>query len=282
MKYRERYDTKTFFKKRFMKVLIPFMFWSIFIIAWKICLHEIDINELSSISKFLNYILNNKEEATYFLMFDILGIYLTMPLLSLLAKEENRKTIWFTVLLYFIFNALIPNIISLFGINYNYSLSVQVGGYIVYVLLGYLFSTQEISKRNRVILYISACLGVLFRFLTTLLMSKASGAVIKITWGYCSWHCILLASAVFVFVKNMNINEKINIKFSKILAEISGCSFGIYLIHKVIIMYYEMNLFKIDVFSYKWRTLGIVTTYILSLFFVWIIKKIPILKKIVP
>ena len=36
MKYREKYDTKTFFKKRFMKVLIPIIFWAVFMFIWKI------------------------------------------------------------------------------------------------------------------------------------------------------------------------------------------------------------------------------------------------------
>lgn len=36
MQYRERYDTKTFFKKRFIKIVIPFIFWAIFMIVWNI------------------------------------------------------------------------------------------------------------------------------------------------------------------------------------------------------------------------------------------------------
>ena len=36
MNYREKYDTKTFFKKRFIKVLVPFAFWAIIMFIWKI------------------------------------------------------------------------------------------------------------------------------------------------------------------------------------------------------------------------------------------------------
>ena len=36
MNYRKKYDTKTFFKKRFLKVLIPFIFWAIIMFIWKI------------------------------------------------------------------------------------------------------------------------------------------------------------------------------------------------------------------------------------------------------
>lgn len=283
IKYRERYDTKTFFKKRFLKVLIPFVFWAIVMVIWKINTLQLDSNQFLNIKQWINAIFNNQEEYTYYFMFDILGIYLTMPLLSLLAKEENRTTLWFTVLLYFIFNATLTNILPLMGITYNNSLTVQVGGYVIYVLLGYLLSTQDLTKKQKIILYISAIAGMIYRYVITFVLSKQSGQVEKIVWGYCSWHCVLLASAVFVFVKGLKINNiiKNNSKLTKIIAEIASCSFGIYLIHQII-MYYIIKLLNIDVVTVQWRTMGIIATYLCSLIIVFILKKIPIARKLVP
>ena len=283
MKYRQRYDTKTFFKKRFLRVLIPFIFWAAFMFIWKVLTKQLQFEEINGIKKIINAFFNNKEEATYYFMFNIIGIYLTMPLLSLLAKEENRNTLWFTVLLYFIFNATLTNILPLIGITYNYSLTVQVGGYVVYVFLGYLLSTQDLKKSHKTILYISAIIGLLFRYIVTFILSKQSGQVNKIVWSYTSWHCILLASAVFVLIKNLKINEKIkqNIRITNILKVISSCSLGIYLIHKIV-MYYQIRLLNIDTASWQWRTIGIVSTYSISLAIVYILKKIPLLKKTVP
>lgn len=42
----------------------------------------------------LNFFFSNKEMSIYYFMFEILGVYLTMPLLSLLAEEKDRKTLW--------------------------------------------------------------------------------------------------------------------------------------------------------------------------------------------
>ena len=283
IKYREKYDTKTFFKKRLLKVFIPFVFWAILMTIWKVCTNKIPFEQISSVKKFLNFILTNKEEETYYFIFIILGIYLTMPLLSLLAKDENRKTIWFTTLMFFIFNSLIANVLPLIGIAYNYDLTIQIGGYTIYVLLGYLLSTQDLNKKQKLILYTSAVVGLLYRYIITFVLSKQSGEVIKNTWGYCQWHCILLSSAVFIFVKELKINERIknNKKIANILKELSSCSFGVYLIHKFI-MYYEISLFNIKTSSIQWRTVGIVYTYIISLIIVYILKKIPILKRLVP
>ena len=281
--YRNKYDTKTFFKKRFLKILIPFAFWALFMVVWKVYTNQIDFNEISSIKKFLNFILTNKEEPTYYFIFAILGIYLTMPLLSLTVKEENRNTLWLTVLLIFIFNSLLANVLPLIGITYNNSLTVQLGEYIVFVLLGYLLSTQDLTKKQKLALYIFTIAGLLYRYIITFLLSKQAGEVVKNTWGYGQWHSILLASSVFVFIKGLKLNEKIknNGKITEILKRISGCSYGIYFIHKIV-MHYEISLLNIKTTSVQWRTIGIITTYFISLLIVYCLKKVPILKKVVP
>lgn len=252
-------------------------------LVWKIFTKQLELSEFLGVKKFINAILANKEEFTYYFMFDILGIYLTIPLLSLVAKKENIKTLWLTIILYFIFNATLTNILPLIGITYNNSFTVQIGGYIVYVLLGYVLSTQDLTRRQKSAIYISAILGLIYRYVTTFILSKESGTVIRTTWGYCSWHCVLLASAVFVFIKGLKIDSKLEnkTKITTVLAKVSSCSFGIYLIHKIV-MYYEIYLLNINEAMWQWRTFGIVTTYIISLIIVLILKKIPIVKKIVP
>ena len=35
LRYREKYDTKQFFKKRMLKVVIPFVFWALIMFIWK-------------------------------------------------------------------------------------------------------------------------------------------------------------------------------------------------------------------------------------------------------
>lgn len=279
MNYRQKYDTKTFFKKRVVKVLIPFIFWAVIMFVWKIFTNRLDISNYT-LTDWINAFFSNKEESTYYFMFTIMGLYLTMPLFSLMANENCRKGLWLTVLLFFIFNAFLPNILILFNINYNNSLSVNIGSYTIFIILGYLLSTQNISKKYRIIIYLSAIVGLIYRYITTFVLSKEAGYVVKDTWGYTSWHSILLASAVFLFVKNMNIYEKIK-KYEKYIATIAGCSFGIYLIHQIV-MYYETSLLSINVASWQWRTIGVLSTYIICLLIISILKRVPILKKVVP
>lgn len=282
MNYREKYDTKTFFRKRFIKVLVLFIFWAIFMFAWLIATGKLNLSEYNGIKDWLNAFFSNKEQSIYYFMFEILGVYLTMPLISLLTKKEYRKTLWFIVVLYFIFNGLIPNILGMFEIYWNEAFAIRINGYLIYVILGYLLSTEELSKKQRIGIYIGACIGLVYRYITTFILSKNAGDVIKLSWGYFSWHCILLSCAVFIFIKNLNLDTKIkSCKIREWLKNISGCSFGIYLIH-MLVKNYVTQIFGWNEYAWTYRTIGILVVYLISLGIVFVLKKIPIIKKLVP
>lgn len=282
MPYREKYDTKTFFKKRALKVLIPAIAWIATMIIWKVFIAKTMTIEDWSPKNILNIIFASKEETTYYYLFLIMGAYLTMPVLSRLSKPEYRKTAWYLVGVFFIFNALIPNLLKLAGVTYNTDFGLMMGQWCMYIVLGYLLSTQDIAKKYRVILYSLGILSIVYRYATTIVLSNQAGKLVNTTWGYGQFHTILLSSAVFVFVKNMNLKwiEK-HVKLVKTLGVLAGCSFGIYLVHKIV-MFYEIRAFNIDTVSIWWRTIGFLMTYLISLIIIWILKKIPLVKKMVP
>ena len=281
MKYREKYDTKTYFKKRIMKVFIPFIIWATIMTIWKCSIGVLKINDFS-IKNILNIFFSNGEETTYYFMFLILGIYLTIPLLSVLSEEKNRKICWYTVIAIFVTKSILPIILKMFGVNYNTSLAIQLGDWAIYPLLGYLFSTHNFTKKQRTVIYILGILAAIFRYSMTYYWTTTSHVLNKTLFGYTQFHSVLLSSAVFVFIKNIDFNKKIESeKITKFLSKIASCSFGIYLIHQIV-MYYEKSIFVINSASWQWRTLGVISTYLISLSIVYLLKKIPVVRKIVP
>lgn len=297
MRYREKYDTKTFFKKRFTKIAIPLVFWAAICFIPYIRNNKNMLLQQGILQKnqwILNSFLGNKEQYIYYFMFEILGVYLTMPLLSLLNKKEYRKTLWITCILFFIFNGTLPCILKLFGIEWNTAFSIRINGYLIYAILGYLLSTEELSKEKKRIIYTGAIIGLIYRYITTLLLSKSIHFLDGASGGYFEWHCILLSMAVFIFIKDLKIDEKLdctsledekkikrNNKIKKVLSEVSGCSFGIYLTH-VLIKNQLTKILALDITSLGYRTIGILVVYLASLVFVYILKRLPLLKKVVP
>jgi surface polysaccharide O-acyltransferase-like enzyme len=281
MNYREKYDTKTFFKKRMSKVVIPFAFWIVVMIIWKMFIGELEISKFS-LKNILNIIFTNQEESTYYFLFLIMGIYLTLPLLSYFSKEEYRNILWYTVLVMFITKSVLPVVLKIFGISYNNDLSIQLGIYIIFVILGYLLSTQDIKLKYRIVIYILGILSVIFRYGLTYYWTIRDGVVNKTLFAYEQFHSVLLACAVFIFVKNIKFSKKFEEgRIPNILMKVSSCTFGIYLIHQIV-MLYEMKILNISQFAWQWRTFGAISTYLICLAIIYVMKKIPLVKKIVP
>ena len=281
MNYRAKYDTKTFFKKRFVKVLIPFLFWAVVMFIFRY--EKNAFYTYSTFSDFLNCFFTNQEEPIYYFLFEIMGVYLTMPLLSLLTEEKHRKTLWFICILFFIFNGFLPIVLKMFNITYYSSFSVQIGGYVVYIILGYLLSTEDLSKKAKRILYSASLLSAILLYLLTFYFSKRNGEIYTVVWSYISWTTILWAMSVFSIVKNLKIIKKIesNSKFKKIIASMASCSFGIYLIQMIVIDFC-IEYLKFDIYSWQYRTFGIFAIYFICLGIIMVMKKIPLLNKIVP
>ena len=117
-----------------------------------------------------------------------------------------------------------------------------VGSLIIYILLGHLISAQEFSPGMRIIIYILGVGGFLFRFIYTYIFSMQKGETDTTIKGYVMFHAVFLSVAVFEAAKNVPWNRLLPDRFLSKLSVISSCSFGIYLIHPVI-MHYEKLFF---------------------------------------
>ena len=281
MNYRKKYDTKTFFKKRFLKTVVPFVFWSIAILIWKYTTNKIQIDEIS-IRKIINILITDKEESTYWFFWALFSVYISMPILSLLTEEKHRKTLWYIVVMAGVLCS-IPKLLKFVGIEWNENLNFPVAtGYVIYIVLGYLLSTQDIKKKYRILVYLLGIFALFVRYFGTYYLSYKDGVLNRSLWGYTFFTGLFLSVAVFVFFKNIDYSRYIKKeKIATIIGKISSCSFGIYLIHKVV-MYYEVRLSGVNTLSWKWRTIGAILTYFVCLCIIYVLKKIPLIRKVVP
>lgn len=153
----------------------------------------------------------------------------------------------------------------------------------MFLILGYLLSTTEFSKKQKEIIYLLGIMSIIIRYGYTYYFSINKDMLNRDLFDYCSFISVFLAVSVFVFIKNINwdsVLKKMHIK-TGYLVKISSCSFGIYLIH-IIVKNNVTNLFNLNVYSIWYRTVGAVLLYIICLLITYIIKKISILKKIMP
>lgn len=272
--YREKYDTATFFKKRVLRTVVPWIAWSVIMLIWKTGTGQL---VLESKRQMIDLIINCKVESTYWFFQALFACYLAIPVFSLLTG--NRKMLWYTAGLNFVMLSCLPVLKTWFGIKINLDIPV-VGGLILYIILGYLLATQRIGKKGRSVLYILGLSAGVFRYVYTYVFSIRNQATDTSIKGYIYFHAVFLSVAVFVWAQNVDWGKYLPGWLLGRLSEISSCSFGIYLIHKIVI-YYEKSLTGISTKSLLWRSAFVPVTYLTALVIVWGIRKLPVLKRIV-
>ena len=96
----------------------------------------------------------------------------------------------------------------------------------------------------------------------------------KTLCGYVNIITIVMACAVFVFIKNIKYTKvENNKKLMKFINKLAEYSFYVYLIH-MLVKDAQVRLFNINEYTWQWRTLGIISTYIITLILVHILVKI--------
>lgn len=277
MGYRGRYTTVDFFKKRALRTVIPFVVWTgLNALEKRINPFEMGIRE------FINRCFGTSIENVYWFFIPLFAVYLAMPALSLL--KNHRKVLWYLAGSAFVLTSLLPPLFRYVGLRWNGGLNMpMVGGYLLFVILGYLLSTETWSRRNRVIIYLLGIFGAGLRYGMTVLLSLRDGTINKTFFNYTEYYSVFLAVAVFVFLRYFKPIQRLqqHPKVTKALSVISGCSFGVYLLHMTVIRFLQKVL-PAALLGWEWRLIMPLVIYGIALGITFLLKKIPILKHIVP
>jgi len=254
-------DLLTFFKKRFTKVFIPLILWTIIYSA------KISLETGKSLSSLL---ISSVSKPVYFhlwYLYSLTGLYLVIPFLRLGLKNIPKKLIEIYLIFWFIGSTIYPlsdKFLRLpVAINNQY-----FTGFIGYLVLGFYLSLYQIQKR---LIYFLSGLGLLTTIFGTYFLTRQnSGTLDEFFFDPVAPNIILYSLGVFLFLKNHYTNNLI-------IKTISQCSLGIYLIHPLII-----EAFPLALNEFIRIPLTSLFVLVVSLSLVLIIKKIPLLKHLAP
>lgn len=265
----------SFFKKRSVKVLIPWIVWTIIYMVFFYFLKDKYILSNYFSSEGIN--INNWGKFFFIQFFTglwflplIFGIYLITPPLRIFIKSARRIDFIYILSLWFIFISLFPSIFSssLFPnwLPLFIYAPIQYSGYFI---LGYvLINRKEDRFMNLPIWYI-------FPLLAFILILPIKSFIEP---------AIVLAS-IFIFAYIYSFSNKIESKISPklrvLISMVSAASLGIYVIHAVFT--YTINN-RTDL-SEAFASFGFLYTliiFIMSFIAVYFLQKLPVIKNIVP
>lgn len=278
--YRERYDTKTFFKKRLLKVIIPLIIWSIIYFIINFFKGKFSINDLSF--KFVfEYFFLVKTNPIFWFFVVIIGIYLAIPVISLIPQETRRKAFLYIIIITFVFNQFLPDLLYHLNLNYNYDLKFPLtySGWISFIFIGYYIDKYEIVKKHRVIIYVLGIIGFLTMVVPTIFISYHKNESCSWFDEYYDAPCVLYSASFFLFFKSKINNNQIVTKIMPFFNFVAPTTLGIYVLHIAI------RDFLRYFYTYSYFGMNLVLTLsILTICFivVKIVQKIPGLRHIFP
>ena len=279
MNYREKYSTRIYFKRRLLRIFVPFLAWSTIYLIWK---YKLGWVEFSNWKQLLSLYLNNGIEGIFWFFYPLLAIYLSMPILAIFSDDKYKRTLHYLTILGIVAYSFMPLLPGLFGVSYTGELNPPViGGYMIYVLLGWIFKNENFSKRIRCLIYGAGIVGAICMFAGTIVLSLKSGVLNDVFWGYMTFPTLFMACAVFLLVKNCRWRIFENKKIQLVAQKLSASSFGIYLIHIMIINLLLMNGY-VNGDSRWWMIFGPAGVYIISVTIVLLCKKIPGIRYLFP
>lgn len=278
--YRERYDTKTFFKKRLLKVIIPLIIWSIIYFIINFFKGKFSINDLSFKFVFEYFFLVKTNQIFWFFVV-IIGIYLAIPVISLIPQESRRKAFLYIIIITFVFNQFLPDLLYHLNLNYNYDLKFPLtySGWISFIFIGYYIDKYEIVKKHRVIIYVLGIIGFLTMVVPTIFISYHKNESCSWFDEYYDAPCVLYSASVFLFFKSKINNNQIVTKIMPFFNFVAPTTLGIYVLHIAI------RDFLRYFYTYSYFGMNLVLTLsILTICFivVKIVQKIPGLRHIFP
>ena len=289
--YPQRYDTKTFFIKRVKKSVVPFLFWScsLFFLALAMPKHYTNSTELS-FQNIFNGILNYYWFYYFWFFIPLFCIYLVMPLLAHVQQEKKVKIFAYIAVVGFIINMLIPFVLKLINrdpaVNLAWRWSIPVvSNYLWFVFAGYVLHKIEIPLKFRLIIYALAIAGLLVHIFGTAALSSADGKINDFYKNYENLPCVLYSLGIFVLFK-YGVRKIQREKLNRVIFWLQAYTLEMYLLHRILfplVREFMSKIFpSIGVYSMAFTFLMAAILIPLCIMITFILRKIPIIKHVVP
>jgi surface polysaccharide O-acyltransferase-like enzyme len=226
-----QYDFKDFLKRRFVRIVLPLLFWSFAYIGFSFLL-KFSHGEDLRLGQCIEYIVHSLifgSSFHFWYVYMILGIYVFIPIIGIYVRKLNTKSIFIFLCVW-----LLVLFINQFLNGNSLSYLHYFPGYFGYVILGYYLSIKEFKnlKKIRLLSFFLIFSGILITSFGTYYSTIQNNHFTERYYNYLSLNVLMVSVGVFLLFKN---TRKMNLKDNFAITFINKHSYGIYLIHILIL-----------------------------------------------
>ena len=132
----------------------------------------------------------------------------------------------------------------------------------------------------KLLIYLLGIISLLIHIIRTKILTIRYKKVITLHKGYLNLPCIIYSCSLFLLLKEYNY-LLFKIFDKKIINKIGSLTIGPFFIHLPVIDLCR-NIFKINIFSFSYRLFGGIIITIICLIITFFLKKLPLIKYLVP
>jgi surface polysaccharide O-acyltransferase-like enzyme len=229
-----------FFKKRFSRIGLPFIFWAAAYFLWDAYVENQPVSQGFFVNGFLV-----GPYFTFWYLYMLMGLYLLTPFLRLMVAQASEKIFKYFLVIWFVGSAIVPIVASFSPYHLDPNVFI-IPGYVGYFVLGaYLVNV----KVRRIYLVSLTALGIaLTAILTYFVAMNIGGGTTYFFQEYLSPTMILAAIPFFLLLNNSQaarVEEQTTHHpgIRKILKVISENTLPIFLFHMMVIYALQNGLF---------------------------------------
>ncbi|GEO48267.1 acyltransferase [Companilactobacillus kimchii] len=267
------YDLKYLFKHRLVRVVVPFLLWSV-VSAYlaRAMSGPVDMKDFSNT---LLMMYHKPVLVAYWFMYPLIALYLLSPFLKAIADKIDDKMLMYLLILWVIIDIALPTLTTTtpknIGVYFN---SFDLGRVVVSKDIGYFFIGYRISKidkhslklnMNILIAAVLMAINILISFISLKPSLQFLNAIANINTP-------IIAALVFMLFKRFETSYGKG--FARVIELIAPLTYGVYLVHGLsiqFVMKYYVNANFLYVF---------VLATVLSLLVILILSKIPVIKRL--
>ena len=273
-----------FFRKRFVKVGIPTLFWSVAYLLWSVeAYRNGTMSPLAVALSMLKAMYLGDVEIHLWFLYILIGIYLVVPILRVFVSAASRRDLIYFVVIWFLATPFLEMANRL--TNFPTALDIPVvSGYVGYFMLGYLLAGVPLTRRGRILSALGCIIAIAVTFFGTNWLSVESGPIDAYFYSYFSPPTVLASICGFLLLKDLGQNLG---KAGALVRTISSTSFGIFLIHIFVIELLRNGDLGFRLYSWIAPSVYMIPLTGLAVFFisfviVFVLQKIPVFKMLVP
>lgn len=265
------------YKKNIFRMLCAFAFWAVFYACYNLLSGQ-DVTDDFATMFF---------EGHFHLWFIpmIIGMYILTPLLRTVIT--NRKAVIAITAVTAITGVIIPTLQDL-GLFFDNSLLTGkfnfgfTSAYVCFFFLGYLFHTTELSSNSRKVIYIAGIIATVIVFYGTYLLTLKDNYHNEDMQADNNLFTAVQGLVIFVFAKQKFKNTSFSPENQKLILDISGLTFGVYMIHVVLLALLDKFGFSPVTYPAIYM-IPMLILFVLpvSFFLSWVVRKIPLVGKYV-